>query len=221
MARPKNPSIQAIAELYNVSYHTAGEWLKKGCPKESGTEQDKWVASQKRTHNKSLDNTTAVNTPVKQHTPQLSDKSGASQALSRLEAEELFYYNELENAKASGDAMGIRTARDNWLKIGDSLRKYDIALEEARRTSGVSIPKDMVLKVIHRFAQASRVALIKSKQSVAPQLAAESDVVKIDKLIDKLLGQVWVDATNDMLGNEIPDWLKQSIVGELNKVTDE
>jgi hypothetical protein len=114
--------------------------------------------------------------------------------------------------------MGIRTARDNWLKIGDSLRKYDIALEEARRTSGVQLSKDVVQKLISRFAYASRIALKKSKQNICPRLAAESNAIIIDKIIDDLLGEVWLSAMNDLMGESVPDWLKKDVLAEIERV---
>lgn len=73
---------------------------------------------------------------------------GAAAALKRLESTEATLYGQLEAAIKSGDPVQIKFARESWLKVGDSLRRYDIAVEAVRRETGSLVPRDEVSKAI-------------------------------------------------------------------------
>jgi len=217
MARPVNKDALTLSQQYGITYKSASDWLKKGCPVSSSIEQDTWVASQKRLHLKANTNQSGSTNIVIQPETTL----GAGAALERVEKVELYYFNEWQKAKVNNDATLERTARENYLKASESLRKQDIALEESRRAAGVQLPKEQILLLISRFLYASRVALKKVKQNLAPQLAASSNPIEIDLLLDQTYLDVWQQAVNDLIGESIPAWLKQSIIKELQKATDE
>jgi hypothetical protein len=66
---------------------------------------------------------------------------GAASALRRQEDEELASYARLKTAIASGDAAEEKDARAAWLKTSESLRKFDLLVEAARRDAGELLPR--------------------------------------------------------------------------------
>lgn len=220
--RPQRPDIKKLCDMFGVSYRSASDWIKKGCPIEPDSEIIKWVSQQRRIH------PLVVETPT-QSTPKIVTKieltetpqTGFAQTLQRLEQEEARLYQEYINAKNSGNEIDTRTARKAWLEISESLRKTDIALEENRRAAGMVMPKETVIKLFKAFVYASRVALQKDKQSIVPKLAASTDVIVIDKLLDSMLKENWADSIRTLLGNDVQPWLKNEIYelikGEINE----
>jgi hypothetical protein len=79
--------------------------------------------------------------PAKNALPAPQVQTGAARALERLEAEEASLFMAYETAKADGDALEIKLARDAWLKTSESLRKFDLLIEAARREAGELVPR--------------------------------------------------------------------------------
>ena len=79
--------------------------------------------------------------PAKRTLPAPAVKVGAASALERLEAEEASLFTAYEAAKTGGDALEIKIARDAWLKCSESLRKFDLLIEAARRETGELVPR--------------------------------------------------------------------------------
>jgi hypothetical protein len=65
---------------------------------------------------------------------------GAASALKRLETSELQAFERLQGAFARGNPLEIREARENWLRISEALRKYDLLVEQSRRDAGELVP---------------------------------------------------------------------------------
>ena len=72
--------------------------------------------------------------------------------------------------------MFIKTSRENWLRISESLRRFDLALEQNRRDSGELIQRSEVEKVLQRFGWCLRVAAEEQISQAATALAGEPDV---------------------------------------------
>ncbi len=69
---------------------------------------------------------------------------GAARALERLEAEEAALYCAYKSARASGDVLSAKLSRDSWLKVSESLRKYDLMVVASRRGEGELVPRKAV-----------------------------------------------------------------------------
>jgi hypothetical protein len=82
--------------------------------------------------------------PAKKALPAPAVQTGAARALERLEAEEASLFTAYETAKAGKDALEIKLARDAWLKTSESLRKFDLLIEAARRETGELVPRQSV-----------------------------------------------------------------------------
>jgi hypothetical protein len=79
---------------------------------------------------------------------------GAARALERLETEEARLFSGYETAKAGKDPLEVKVARDAWLKCSESLRKFDLLVEAARRESGETLPKADVERWLTNFGNA-------------------------------------------------------------------
>jgi len=87
---------------------------------------------------------------------------GAASALTRLEAEEACLFGAYETAKAGGDALEIKIARDAWIKVSESLRRFDLMLEAARRETGELVPRADVEQWLENVGICLHWALLKA-----------------------------------------------------------
>jgi hypothetical protein len=93
-------------------------------------------------------------TKSKAKTPaQVEVKVGASAALTRLESEEARLFTLVKNAEASNDPFEAKAARDAWLKVSESLRKFDLLVESAKREVGELVAKKDVEIFLQNIGQ--------------------------------------------------------------------
>src|SRR5262249_7883539 len=69
----------------------------------------------------------------------------------------------------TGDEIQIKAARENWLRISENLRRFDLALEQSRRDSGDLIPKEAMIRLAYEVQQALHWALF-ALEDVCPHL---------------------------------------------------
>lgn len=74
---------------------------------------------------------------------------GAAAALKRLESGEVTAYAALQTALKAGDAAEIKFARENWLRTGESLRKFDVAVALSRRDLGELVNKSEIADCLY------------------------------------------------------------------------
>jgi len=100
---------------------------------------------------------------------------GAAAALQRLSDLEEVFHRRLLNALASQDAAAVVVARDNWLKVSESLRRYDLVVAEARRAGERQMPQGEAEKGVRAAAVWLRQAVAAWLSSDAPALSAIQD----------------------------------------------
>ena len=81
---------------------------------------------------------------VKEASPSPEALLGAARALERMEHEEAALYSAYKSARASGDVLSAKLSRDSWLKVSESLRKYDLLVAASRRGEGELVPRAQV-----------------------------------------------------------------------------
>jgi hypothetical protein len=96
---------------------------------------------------------------TKKPAPAPAVQVGAARALERLEREEAGLFSAYETAKAGGDVLAIKLARDSWLKCSESLRKFDLLVEAARREAGEVLPRADVERWLNNFGGCLYMAL--------------------------------------------------------------
>ncbi len=66
---------------------------------------------------------------------------GAVSALRRLETEEARLFGLTKKAESSGDAFESKAARDAWLKVSESLRRFDLIVAQSKREIGEMVAR--------------------------------------------------------------------------------
>jgi hypothetical protein len=143
------------AKAYGKGIATIKRWSSAGAPLDNPDAMGEWMdLKQRRGGPKAEPSEPAdsftdpyprVPPPESEEESELVDYAtlpkGAAQALKRLEETETKLYQRLETALSRGGSMAIAAAREDWLKCSESLRKYDLLVEQSRRESGELVPR--------------------------------------------------------------------------------
>jgi hypothetical protein len=97
---------------------------------------------------------------------------GAAGALQRLATTERTLYHRLQTALKDGNALAIADARTDWLQVSESLRRYDIAIEQSRRESGELIPRSESEMAVRMASVWLRLTWMKWLESWMPDIIA-------------------------------------------------
>src|SRR2546428_166147 len=123
--KPKTGS--AIAAFWRTTERTITAWKSAGAPLGDAREMRTWLAGRK--HLPPGTRAKLNDERAEQMAASAEDYSdlqvGAASALARLEQAEAGAYRQLETALKSGNPLSIKLARDGWLRVSESLRKYD------------------------------------------------------------------------------------------------
>src|SRR5579883_1744363 len=141
------PDLAAIATQYGCSTRTVSRWQAAGAPLDDPARMRVWLAGRKHlppqprlmltTERKARRRAAATEAGAVGR----DDSIGAAAALKRLEQAEVASYTRFQSAQATGDPVEMKLAREDWIRIGDSLRRYDLLVEQSRRDSGELVPR--------------------------------------------------------------------------------
>jgi hypothetical protein len=102
--------------------------------------------------------------------------------IKRLEAAELQAFERLQAALSRGNSLEIREARESWLRISESLRKYDLMIEDSRRDAGELVPVSEVKTFISYFITYAAVVTTGRAESLTNELLGKREIEVYDKL---------------------------------------
>ncbi len=102
--------------------------------------------------------------------------AGAASALKRLETSELQAFERMQTSLARGNPLEIREARENWLKISESLRKFDLLVEQNRRDAGELVPVSEMQKFIRYFLAFMAVETTSMAESLTNEVTGKSEL---------------------------------------------
>ena len=140
MTKPtKKLDLKVIAKRFKVTVRTVRNWRKEAAPLRDLPALRLWLSARKFLTMEVAPAKAPFRLPPKK-TPTADEVAGVAPALQRLERAEVAAYDALQAALAANDPLAIRAARDNWLRIGDSLRRYDAIVEQSRRDAGQLMP---------------------------------------------------------------------------------
>jgi hypothetical protein len=151
----KTKSDKQLALVWACDERTIRRWRKAGAPLDDPKRMRSWLAGQKKIPSGTaavLKKIRSGETVESAAQPQKLAE-GPVAALKRLGEMEARAFTDLQRALASGDPIEIKLARENWLKILESQRRVDLAIEQNRRDAGELIPREQVLfyaKSYHR-----------------------------------------------------------------------
>ena len=209
-------NISHLAERFGVSRRTATTWKSKGAPIHNDKLLKDWLASRQRVSPgairaikpalapmgaKPKTGTVVPKPPKKKPTPATAPGiAGAAQALKRLESAELAAFDRMESATDEGaDAVTLAELRKSWLAISESLRKFDLLVEQNRREAGDLIPREVLETSIDRFCHGVWLTFRLFQSSIVGRLIGENDPCVISRHMDGMLNTSWITGAIGMM----------------------
>ena len=210
------------ADKYGVSKSTLARWKRNGCD----ITDEKAVSAMRAAFKKvGAPSAGDFKAPEKKVTSEPVDlnrgESGAAAALERLEHAERSAYGDFVAAIQEGIPNEIKNAREGWLKISESLRKYDVMVEQSRREKGALLPKEEVERILKAQAYYLRLAGRQLVTGISKKLSAMDKPELICTLLEEILGEqilMSVAALFDTSegGLEMPGWVGDAMTDDLD-----
>lgn len=215
-------NISHLAERFGVSRRTATTWKKKGAPVHDDRLLKSWLATRQRVSpgaRRAVSSAkptapTSTSKPARKPKPAPDGIAGAAQALKRLESAELAAFDRLEEATSEGaDAVTLAELRKSWLAISESLRKFDLLVEQNRREAGDLVPREVLENALDNFAHGAWMTLRLYQSSVVNRLLGAKEPWQIGQILDELLKATWLFSAIGMMPQEkgIGETLKKRI----------
>lgn len=189
---------RAIADRFGVTTRTVRAWERQGAPTGTMSDLKIWLAAH-RVHVTDLEPDRRA--PSEKENPAVEYTRGAASALERLETAETQAFGALQRALEADDPLRIRACREAWLKISDSLRRYDLVIEQARRSSGAMVPKEAALELIRRLVSAMRVGITIMSNGLSSDLVRYREPAEMHVALTKELSTVYWASTCLALGS--------------------
>jgi hypothetical protein len=210
-----------IADRWHCSVRSVFRWVKDGAPVNDDVAMRSWLTTRKNLPAGTVSVLEAESRAVKTafELPAIDPNTiGAPAALKRLEQFEAAAFMLLQAALQGGDPVSIKSARDSWLKCGDSLRRYDLLVEQSRRTSDEMIRRSDAEAWVQSFVYYMRVAGRRSAEALAPVVVGQG-VIEIAESFTKVH---WSNilTTVASLGSaksqsRLPDWWVKAATQEM------
>lgn len=215
------PTLSKIAKDWRTTVRTVSRWKAEGAPLHDAGRMRTWLASRKNLPAGTRE--VLASKPKARDggggAPQASMSTGAAAALGRLEQSEAAAFGALQRALKRGDVVEIKFARDGWLRVSESLRKYDLQVEQIRRAASELVPRSEVERFAENFANSWRLSTVRLANSLAPRLEGMETADICETLKDELIAAM-VDglalSTSSKCPAAVPDWLAAAATKPLN-----
>jgi hypothetical protein len=148
-----------VAAEFGVSIATVSRWRNEGKPVEDFPAMRKLLEEKHAAHGRGSGGGGNGSTD---HDRAPSDDlaRGAASALARLEQDEAQRWAAYQAAKeATADASTQKRLHKQWLEVSESLRKYDLQVEQIRRDAGELLTRAQAEQVLEATATALRLAV--------------------------------------------------------------
>jgi hypothetical protein len=164
-----------IAQFWGVAIRTLFRWKGDNAPIHSLDEMCRWLSTRKNLPRSVLEkirlpDQESVSSPVSVGSP------GAAAALKRLETTELQAFERLQAALARGNPLEMCECRESWLKVSESLRKFDLMVEASRRDAGELVPVSEVSRFIRSFLAFAAVSFTAQAESCTNEIAGKPEL---------------------------------------------
>lgn len=188
MPKASTQKVKELARRLGKGERTIWRWVSEGCDLESersirafaeGKELRKSNIQKGRERRAALNgsNGSGAHTPERPVLDRLLSGDlpapgarGAAAALQRLEQAEERAYARLLQAMDRGTPFQIQELQDFWLKCSEALRRFDLAVEIARRDSEEQVPKKLAEELSLYIAEWLRIAFMQFLSSEGPTL---------------------------------------------------
>jgi hypothetical protein len=193
------------SEFWGVKVRTMFRWKGDGAPLDDYEQMLAWLPTRKNLP-RSVLGKIRIPAPKNASSHVSGGTAGAAAALKRLEIMELQAFERLQAALARGNPLEIREARENWLRISESLRKYDLMIEDSRRDAGELVPVSEVQTFIGRFITFATVAMTARAESLTNELLGKSEPIEVYARLRHVFDETVVAAVFGYLkGGKSPD----------------
>jgi hypothetical protein len=197
----------ALASKFGVRPQTISLWRQYGAPLDDEEAMGKWLATRGKK--------SAVRIPLDSAG---EPTAGAASALKRLEGAELALHTKLQALMADdqADPGEVAASWATWLRVGDSLRRYDVAVVEARRDSGALVPREILEAYakgfVLNFVGKARADL----ETACPRLAGQPGPAEVWAVLHPIWRKALEHATKAMAdcpydGQTAPRWLVKAV----------
>jgi hypothetical protein len=214
-----------LAQKWGCNVRTITRWKKDGAPLGDDAAMQHWLATRKHAPSGTLGMLELAGTePRTEATPPRTENTGdavatgATAALRRLEAAEAAAFTELQEAIAGGNPLRIKLARDGWLRISESLRKYDLAVEQSRRDSGELVSRAEVEKFAHNLVKHFKSAIVMAANTDAKELEKSEAAIICEHLKLRLVDSVvsgFASMASANSPSKLPEWLVEAALKPL------
>jgi hypothetical protein len=169
--------VELAAKKTGKSKSTLWRWRKAGCDLSSTASIKEFLkgSHHKRSGVPTAEPETSTTVEAESDLPPVGPK-GAAAALTRLEQTEERAFARLERAIEHGNPFAIRECQTFYLAVSEVLRRCDLAVEVARRSTDEQVPKFLVEQVSKQISGWLRVAFAAFLTSEAPGLMAIADL---------------------------------------------
>lgn len=212
------------AEREKVDVRTVRRWMKEDAPLDDLPKFAAWLACRKNVPNSTKDSLSYPPASTPSPAPDPSDhNTGAASALRRLEAEEVSAYKRLQAAIKSNVPQLIKLAREDWLKIGDSLRHYDLLVEQNRRDSGELYPRAELERILKALGWYLRMACVQASRSSAENFCGIKEPWAVDSLLTRIFNEQLLNAFAALASHSngqlsVPGWAIKALGDDLETV---
>lgn len=200
-----------LAKTYHCNVRTISTWRKEGAPLADPAAMRAWLANRK-------------NIPPNLAGDITSDEGrgddgpqalGAAATLTRLEKAELAGYKRLQRAIRANDPLGIKTARDSWLKIGESLRHYERAVSEDKKKAGELVSRSEVVRALQFLGMTLRQLSEGSLPELVNATQGEPDIIRARQIIRRAGWFNFTTAIASGIAEKIPGWITEAFAHDL------
>ena len=176
-SKKTNPDKELAAFWGGVTERTIRNWRREGAPLDDPKAMAEWIAARKNIAPAVLKkNSSSPPETIVSKEAEADGEIGAAAALRRLEQQELESFRRLEGAIAAGDAIKIRLCHDVWLKCGEALRKYDLMVEQSRRSTGELVPIGEMQKFFRHFIASMQIAFTLGAEGITNEICGKKEL---------------------------------------------
>ena len=215
--------VEKLAKKWKCDVRTIGRWKRAGAPLSDPARMRTWLASRKN-----LPPETRAMMSEKARSRRSSDANsieaqdlttGAPAALRRLETVEARAFELLDRAMRRGDPHEVKLARQGWLEVGDSLRRYDLLVERSRRDSGELVNLAETQAYLEHFLTFLKMGIVRAANSIAPKLAGAGTADACDMVREACVEQILCTLgamTSSRCAAKLPEWFSKPITKALS-----
>jgi hypothetical protein len=214
---------QKLAKRYATTPRTIRAWSADGAPVDGEAAMVAWLSTRKHiprgTEGWLNERRAAARAEAPIDAAKLAALSevdlseGAGPALRRLENAEVAAYQALQAALKRGDRIEIKGARETWIRVGDSLRKYDLILRDSGRMENESITRKELDRVLFWHGLALRTGFASLTQRATITLR-QAGLREVADALEKISMTAIVAAGAAVGAQDVPKWIVESLTRE-------